>query len=79
MTINILGLGWIGFCIVIAVFIYVNHLQYMEGHDTYIFSHKTTEEKRILEAQTRIIENQAGIDHDISKETNPQIFNGSTR
>lgn len=63
MEVNINGLGWLGFCIVIVVFIYVNHKQYMAGHDNYIFEHKTEDEKRIREAQICILEQQVGITH----------------
>ena len=79
MEVNINGLGWLGFCLVIAAFIYVNHKQYMAGHNNYIFEHKTEDEKRIREAQIRILEQQAGIKH-VSKpqETNSDIQHGST-
>ena len=63
MEVNINGLGWLGFFIVIAVFIYVNHKQYMAGHNNFIFEHKTEDEKRIREAQICILEQQVGIRH----------------
>lgn len=72
------GLGWLGFFLVIAVFIYVNHKQYMAGHDNYIFEHKTEDEKRIREAQIRILEQQAGITYvPKPKETYSDIQHGS--
>lgn len=78
MEIIIKGFGWLGICIVIAVFIYVNHKQYMAGHDNYIFEHKTEDEKRIREAQIRILEQQAGIKYvPKPKETNSDIQHGS--
>ena len=63
MVVNNNDLGWLGFFLVIAVFIYVNHKQYMAGHDNYIFEHKTEDEKRIREAQICILEQQVGIKH----------------
>ena len=78
MVVKINGLDWLGFCIVIAVFLYVNHTQYMAGHDNYIFKHKTEDEKRIREAQIQILEQQVGIKH-VSKpqETTSDIQHGS--
>ena len=78
MEVNINGLGWLGFCIVIAVFIYVNHKQYMAGHNSHIFEHKSEDEKRIREAHIRILEQQAGIKYvPKPKETNSDIQHGS--
>lgn len=53
------NLAWLGFWIFAAVFLYVEHTQYMNGHETTIYTHKTPEEKRIREAIVKKLENEA--------------------
>lgn len=47
------------FWVAVCLFIWVEHTQYLAGHETTIFQHKTDTEKRILEAQVRNIEIEA--------------------
>ena len=39
--------AWFGFWIFMAVYAYCEHNQYMAGHETMLWKHKTTEEKAI--------------------------------
>lgn len=50
------ALPWLAFWAVVALFVWVSHIQYMAGHDTGLFEHKTPEEKRIREAVIRQLE-----------------------
>lgn len=43
----------------ISLVIWVCHLQYLQGHDTFLFGHKTPEEKRIREATIKKLEAEA--------------------
>lgn len=56
---NSLSLGFFGFWIFCAVYLYVDHIQYLKGHDTLFFSHKTPEEECIREAQIKYMEAEA--------------------
>lgn len=56
---NSLSLGFFGFWIFCAVYLYVDHIQYLKGHDTLFFSHKTPEEERIRGAQIKYMEAEA--------------------
>lgn len=51
--------GWFGFFFFMAVCVYCDHQQYLAGHDSYFFEHKTDEEKRIRNAQIAILEKEA--------------------
>ncbi len=53
-----LSLGFFGFWIFLSVFFYVEHRVYLAGHNTLFFHHKTDEEKRIREAQIKLLEAQ---------------------
>lgn len=44
------------FWLAVCLFIWVQHTQYMAGHETILFVHKTPEEVRIREAQVRKVE-----------------------
>lgn len=55
------ALPWVAFWLVIGVLVWTQHLQYMAGHNTSLFSHKTPEEKRIREAVIKILENEARV------------------
>lgn len=60
-----------------AVYVYVEHLQYMAGHNTIFFAHKTEEEKRIREAQIKYQEAQANsvdIQNTIHKQRHDREF-----
>lgn len=43
----------LGFWIFFSVFWACETLMYIKGHDTFLFTHKTPEEKRIREQQTK--------------------------
>jgi hypothetical protein len=45
--------GWLVF----ALFLWTQHVQYLAGHETIFFVHKTPEEKRIREALVKKMEN----------------------
>ena len=45
-----LNLAGFGFWIFLAVMVYIAHVQYMAGHDTWVFGHKTAEEKELQRA-----------------------------
>ncbi len=47
---------WLGPSFLFGLLVWIAHLQYMAGHDTPFFSHKTPEEKRIQEAQIKLLE-----------------------
>lgn len=51
----------LGFWIFLAAYVVSEAYQYNKGHDTILFKHKTTEEKRIREAQIATIEATARI------------------
>jgi len=44
-----MDLTGLGFWIFMAVLVFVSHKQYMAGHDTFFFTHKTETEKAIQE------------------------------
>lgn len=50
---------WVAFWVVIGLLVWVSYLQYMAGHDTFLFEHKTDEEKRLREAVLRKAEREA--------------------
>jgi hypothetical protein len=50
------ALPWTAFWIFLAVWIYCSHTQYMAGHETTFFHHKTPEEIRIREAVIKRLE-----------------------
>lgn len=54
--INLQGLEAFVFLIFV---IWIAHKQYIKGHDTLFFEHKSPEEKRIREAQIKILEHEA--------------------
>ena len=45
----------------LALFFWIEHTQYMAGHETIIFVHKTPEEKRIQGAMIKKLEREAGL------------------
>ena len=53
------SLPWVVFWLVFAFFLWLQHVQYMAGHETTIFAHKTQEEIRIREATVKILEAKA--------------------
>jgi len=53
------ALPWIAFWAVVGLFVWVSHQQYMAGHDTGLFDHKTPEEIRIREATVQKLEAEA--------------------
>ena len=53
------AIPWLGFWAFMAVLVWVEHTQYMHGHDTLFFGHKTPEELRIREAVIRKLELEA--------------------
>lgn len=55
----ITGLAAVAFWVVVGLFVWLNHVQYMAGHDTAIFTHKTPEEIRIREAVIKKLEAEA--------------------
>lgn len=55
------ALPWVAVWAVIGVLVWTNHQQYMAGHDTLFFGHKTPEERRIREAVIRKLELEAEI------------------
>lgn len=54
-----ISLALFGFWIFCSVYLYVDHIKYLKGHDALFFSHKTPEEKRIREAQIKYMEAEA--------------------
>lgn len=60
------ALPWVSFWAVVGLFLWINHKQYMAGHETEIFRHKTPEELRLREAAVRKAELEAGIKKDPS-------------
>lgn len=48
-TINF-DLTGFGIMIFLAIVFYIAHVQYMAGHDTWLFSHKTEQEKELQKA-----------------------------
>ncbi len=56
------ALPWVAFWLVVAVCVYVSHVQYMAGHDTAFFFHKTPEEQRLREAAIRKAEKEASVE-----------------
>lgn len=58
------ALPWVAFWGVVGLWLWISHKQYMAGHDTGLFGHKTDAEKRILEATVRLLEREAGIRKD---------------
>jgi hypothetical protein len=50
MNITIHGLEWAAFWIFLAVFVWLNHVQYLAGHANYVFEHRTPHEIRLREA-----------------------------
>lgn len=60
-----------------AVYVYVEHLQYVAGHNTVFFAHKTEEEKRLREAQIKYQEahaNSIDIQNTIQKQRHDREF-----
>lgn len=55
-NINLQGLEVFIFLIFL---IWIAHKQYIKGHDALFFEHKSPEEKRIREAQIKILEHEA--------------------
>lgn len=53
------GLAWAAFFIMMTAYIWVEHIQYTQGHNTLLFTHKTPEELRIREAVIQKLENEA--------------------
>jgi hypothetical protein len=49
---------WIALAFVLGLFIWVNHIQYMAGHETSLFGHKTPEEIRLREATVQLLEKE---------------------
>lgn len=49
----------IAFWCCVALWIWVSHVQYMAGHESSLFEHKTSEEIRIREATIQILEAKA--------------------
>lgn len=52
-------MGYLAIAIVFSVLLWCDHKQYMAGHDAFFFEHKTDEEKRIRNAQIKILEKEA--------------------
>ena len=78
MSVFNFSLGAIGFFAFFCTLLWASHKQYLLGHDNFFFRHRTDEEKRIREAQIRILEQQAGIHHvPKPKETSSKIQHGS--
>lgn len=50
------SLPWVIFWLVFAFALWIQHVQYMAGHETMFFVHKTPEEKRIREALIKQLE-----------------------
>jgi len=48
-----IDLTGLGFWIFMATLVYVSHKQYMAGHDTFFFTHKTDAEKAIRDKISR--------------------------
>lgn len=44
---NFIELGWFGFFIFLSVVYYCDSKMFMEGYNTFFFSHKTEEEKKL--------------------------------
>ena len=53
------ALPWVAFWAVIGLLVWVSHVQYMAGHDSLLFAHKTPEELRIREAVVKKLERAA--------------------
>lgn len=53
------ALPWVAFWFVFGLFISHEHDQYMAGHETTLYRHKTDEEKRIREAVIQKLEAEA--------------------
>lgn len=54
---------WFGVFLLLAVVYAVDGWLYSRGHNTLMHGHKTPHELRILEAQVRLLEREAGITH----------------
>ncbi len=57
-TYNI-NLTWFAFWIFMAVYAWASHTQYLAGHETMFWGHKTPEEIRIREATVKKLELEA--------------------
>lgn len=55
------ALPWVAFWAVAAPVIWCEHTQYMAGHETTLWGHRTPEEIRLREAAVRQAELKAGI------------------
>lgn len=55
------ALPWVAFWCVVGLWVWVAHQQYLAGHSSALFEHKTPEEKRLREAAIRKAEREAGI------------------
>jgi hypothetical protein len=44
------ALPYVAFWAFMAWFVYLEHQQYMAGHETWLWTHKTPEEKRLQQA-----------------------------
>lgn len=51
--------AWMAFWLFLAVDTWAEHTQYMAGHETLLFRHRTPEEIRIREATVERLEAQA--------------------
>jgi hypothetical protein len=56
------ALPWVAFWAVVGLVIYLDHVQYMNGHTGLIYEHKTEAELRLQEAAVRLAELDAGIE-----------------
>lgn len=50
------ALPWVAMWAVLGLFVWCSHVQYMAGHETGLFEHKTPEEIRIREATIKKLE-----------------------
>ena len=55
------ALPWVAFWLVIGLFVWLDHKQFMAGYTAYIWEHTTPEEHRLREATIRAAELKANI------------------
>ena len=58
-----INFSWAAFWLFAALFLWIEHVQYMAGNETNLYRHKTLEEVRIREATVELLEAQAKKEH----------------
>lgn len=58
------AIPWLGFWAFMCILVWTNHTQYIQGHNTLFFGHKTPEKLRIREAVIRKLEREANKEED---------------